>query len=166
MLTTLIQPLEPWEEFELTISEIFGNSDFDFCYQFEMPLSKPDLNGKTKRILDYVAVFKDLFLVIDSKAWREMVTPPALQFASGKVEYTIEAVNKLFWDSCIFETGLLDVWRPKCPRCGGRRMRGNVVYVKPPDEITGEDFYVFIDERGDPMVYTHFSCKNCQKSQK
>lgn len=67
----LAQPLEPWEEFELAVSEILHDNDFDFFYQFEVPLAKPDINGKTKRILDYVAVFKGLYLVLDSKAWKD-----------------------------------------------------------------------------------------------
>lgn len=159
----MAQPLEPWEEFELAVSEILHNNDFPFFYQFEMPLAKPDINGKTKRILDYVAVFKGLYLVLDSKAWKEMVTPPALHSASGKVGYTIEALDRLFWDTCIFETRVLDFWIPRCPRCDGKHLYGNAVYVESAKEIGDEDFYVYVDKTGYHIKYADFGCKNCSE---
>jgi hypothetical protein len=157
------QPLEPWEEFELSVSEILHDNDFDFFYQFEIPLSKPDFNMKEMTVPDYVAVYKGLYLVLDSKAWKEIVTPPSIHSASGKVGYTNKAVDKLFWDACIFETGLLDSWTPRCPRCNSGQVYGNALYVKPPQEIGEEDFYVYIDKNGDPFTYMNFGCHKCSE---
>ena len=86
--------MDDWEKFELSISEILHQNDFEFFYQFEIPISPPDYQGKTKRVPDYVAAYKGLYFVIDIKAWSEIVAPPALNSASGKVGHTITALNR------------------------------------------------------------------------
>lgn len=162
-MSSLAQPLRPWEEFELGVSEILHKNDFEFFYQFEIPLSKRDFNKKTKRVPDYVAVYKGLYLILDSKAWKEIVTPPAIHSASGRVGYTNSALDKIFWDTCIFETGLLDFWTPRCPHCNSRRVYGRVLYIKPAEKIGDEDVYVYTDNQGYPIQYLNFGCYKCSE---
>jgi len=151
------------ERFELSISQILQENDFEFFYQFEIPLSTPDYYQMTKRVPDYVAAYKGLYLVIDAKAWNEIVTPPALNSASGKVRHTITAIDKLFWDTCLFETGLLNSWEAKCPRCGSKEVYGNVVYLKGPMQVGDQDIYVYVNEEGIPFNYVNFGCRDCSE---
>jgi hypothetical protein len=58
--------LADWEKFELSVSKILHDKDFEFFYQFEIPMSTPDFYDKIKRVPDYVAVYKGLYLVIDT----------------------------------------------------------------------------------------------------
>lgn len=155
--------IEPWEKFELGISKILVENDFDIFYQFEIHFSEPDYSGRSKRVLDYVAAYKGLFLVIDSKVWQEFVVPPVGVFASGKVGYTLKAIEKLFWDAYSFEFGLLRQWKHCCPRCKKTRsLRGNYVYIKLPEEVPLEGDYAFIDENGDLVTFLDkFNCTRC-----
>jgi hypothetical protein len=151
------------EGFELSISEILQENDFEFFYQFEISLSTPDYYGMTKRVPDYVAAYKGLYLVIDAKAWNEVITPPALNSASGKVKHTIGAIDKLFWDTCLFETGLLNSWEAKCPNCQSTDIFGNTLPVKGPKEVGEQDMYVYVDDEATPFVYYNFGCKDCDE---
>jgi len=150
------------EKFELSISKILQKNDFDFFYQFEIPMSTPDYNGKTKRVPDYIAAYKGLYFVIDAKAWNEIVAPPALNSASGKVGHTINAVDKLFWDTCSFETGLLSSWNARCPMCGSTDLFGNRIYIKGPKEVN-EEICVYVDEEALPYKNLDFGCRNCSE---
>jgi hypothetical protein len=38
------------------------------------------------------------------------------------------------------------------------------LYVKPPKEIGEEDFYVYTDKEGDPIVYSSFGCHKCSET--
>jgi hypothetical protein len=155
--------LYDWEKFELSVSKILHDNDFEFFYQFEIPMSSPDFYDKIKRVPDYVAVYKGLYLVMDTKAWNEIVAPPALHSASGKVGHTITAIDKLFWDTCLFETGLLDYWTAKCPHCGSKKVYGNVLYIKGPMQVNEEDISVYVDKEGLPFKYFSFSCRKCSQ---
>ena len=92
-----------------------------------------------------------------------MITPPAGHLASGSVGYTLDAVNKLFWDACIFETGLLRYWKFQCPFCGKDEMVGGRIYVKIPEKNVPDWSYTFCDENGDPIIYLYFTCQNCSE---
>ena len=150
------------EKFELSVSKILQENDFDFFYQFEIPLSAPDYVGKIKRVPDYIAAYKGLYLVIDAKAWNEIIVPPVLNSASGKVGHTINAVDALFWDACFFETGLLNSWTAKCPICGSSNLFGNRIYIKGPKEVN-EDICVYVDDEALPYKNLDFGCRNCSE---